>query len=153
MWVRGRMKTWFLVLLLQRRASTYRMGSIIIPFPPYPVAVLHITIYTLLVKVRPGTILPSSVASFGHIPLVAQMVKCLPAIQETRVGKIPWRRKWQATPALLPGKSHGRRSLIVYSPWGRKVFCFLSTKCINWILISRNMSALKLYFLAMQVLF
>jgi len=36
------------------------------------------------------------------------------------VGKIPWRRKWQSTPAFLPGKSHGRRSLIGYSPWGRK---------------------------------
>ena len=34
--------------------------------------------------------------------------------------KIPWRRKWQSTPALLPGKSHGRRSLIGYSPWGCK---------------------------------
>ena len=34
------------------------------------------------------------------------------------VGKIPWRRK--STPALLPGKSNGRRSLIGYSPWGRK---------------------------------
>ena len=32
----------------------------------------------------------------------------------------PWRRKWQSTPALLPGKSHGRRSLIGYSPWGRQ---------------------------------
>ena len=36
------------------------------------------------------------------------------------VGKIPWRRKWQSTPALLPGKSHGQRILIGYSPWGRK---------------------------------
>ena len=36
------------------------------------------------------------------------------------LGKIPWRRKWQATPALLPGKLHGWRSLIGYSPWGRK---------------------------------
>ena len=27
---------------------------------------------------------------------------------------------WQSTPALLPGKSHGWRSLIGYSPWGRK---------------------------------
>ena len=36
------------------------------------------------------------------------------------VGKIPWRRKWQSTPALLPGKSHGQRSLVGYSPWGRK---------------------------------
>ena len=34
------------------------------------------------------------------------------------VGKIPWRRKWQPTPVLLPGKSHGQRSLVGYSPWG-----------------------------------
>ena len=31
-----------------------------------------------------------------------------------------WRRKWQPTPVLLPGKSHGDRSLVGYSPWGRK---------------------------------
>ena len=30
-----------------------------------------------------------------------------------------WRRQWQPTPVLLPGKSHGRRSLVGYSPWGR----------------------------------
>ena len=28
------------------------------------------------------------------------------------VGKIPWRRKWQPTPVLLPWKSHGQRSLV-----------------------------------------
>ena len=31
-----------------------------------------------------------------------------------------WRRKWQPTPAFLPGESHGRRSLAGYGPWGRK---------------------------------
>ena len=36
------------------------------------------------------------------------------------VGKIPWRRKWQPTPVFLFGKSHGQRSLVGYSPWGRK---------------------------------
>ena len=36
------------------------------------------------------------------------------------VGKIPWRRKWQPTPVLLPGKSHGQRILESYSPWGHK---------------------------------
>ena len=36
------------------------------------------------------------------------------------IGKIPWRRKWQPTPVLLPEKVHGRRSLIGYSLWGRK---------------------------------
>ena len=28
-----------------------------------------------------------------------------------QVGKIPWRRKWQLTPVLLTGKSHGQKSL------------------------------------------
>ena len=35
-------------------------------------------------------------------------------------GKIPWRRKWQPAPILLPGKFHGQRSLVGYSPWGHK---------------------------------
>ena len=31
-----------------------------------------------------------------------------------------WRRRqWHPTPVLLPGKSHGRRSLVGCSPWGR----------------------------------
>ena len=30
------------------------------------------------------------------------------------------RRQWHPTPVLLPGKSHGRRSLVGWSPWGRK---------------------------------
>ena len=32
------------------------------------------------------------------------------------VGKIPWRRKLQPTPVVLPGESHGQRSLVGYSP-------------------------------------
>ena len=36
------------------------------------------------------------------------------------VGEIPWRRKWQPIPVVLPGKSHGQRSLAGYSPWGHK---------------------------------
>ena len=36
------------------------------------------------------------------------------------IGKTPWRRKWQPTPAFLPGKSHGKRSLADYSPRGHK---------------------------------
>ena len=36
------------------------------------------------------------------------------------MGKIPSRRKWQATPVFLPGKSHGRGSLADYNPWGHR---------------------------------
>ena len=46
-------------------------------------------------------------------------MKNLPARPEMRrhefdpwVGKIPWRRKWQLMPVVLPGKSHGERSLL-----------------------------------------
>ena len=31
-----------------------------------------------------------------------------------------WRRQWHPTPVLLPGKSHGRRSLVGCSPWVRE---------------------------------
>ena len=30
-----------------------------------------------------------------------------------------WRRPWHPTPVLLPGKSHGWRSVVGCSPWGR----------------------------------
>ena len=36
------------------------------------------------------------------------------------VGTSLWSRKWQPTPVFLRGKSHGQRSLVVYSPWGHK---------------------------------
>ena len=55
------------------------------------------------------------------------MVKHLPKMRETWVWSLGqedpleiWRRKWQPTPVLLPGKSHGRRSLVGHSLWGRK---------------------------------
>ena len=61
-------------------------------------------------------------------------------ITETRgctpVGKK--RRQWHPTPVLLPGKSHGWRSLVGYSPWGRyesdtteRVHFHISLSCIG----------------------
>ena len=71
------------------------------------------------------------------------------------VGKIPWRRKWQPSPVLSPGKSHGWRSLVGYSPRGRKEsdkteqlhfhFSFLSSKLVPWAsqvaLVIKNLPA------------
>ena len=34
---------------------------------------------------------------------------------------LKWRRQWQPTPVLLPGKSHGWKSLVGCSPWGCEV--------------------------------
>ena len=65
----------------------------------------------------------SCMLDLGASP-VAQRVKRLPAMRETGfdpwVGKITWGRKWQPTPAFLPGKSHGWRSPVGYSSWGHK---------------------------------
>ena len=36
------------------------------------------------------------------------------------VRKIPWSRKGQPTPVFLPGKFHGQRRLVGYSPWVAK---------------------------------
>ena len=46
------------------------------------------------------------------------MVKNLPA----NIGEAgdPLKRKWQHIPVYLPGKPHGHRSLVGYSPWGPK---------------------------------
>ena len=37
------------------------------------------------------------------------------------VGKIPWSRKCQHTPVLLPSKFREQRSLVGYSPWDHKL--------------------------------
>ena len=37
-----------------------------------------------------------------------------------KVGKTTQRRQWHPTPVLLPGKSHGWRSMVGCSPWGRE---------------------------------
>ena len=55
---------------------------------------------------------------------MAQMVKNLPEMRETRVNpwarKIPWRREWVPTPVFLLGEFHELRSLVGYNPWGHK---------------------------------
>ena len=47
-------------------------------------------------------------------------LKCRRPRFDPWVRKISWRKKWQPTSVFLPGKSHGLRILVGYSPWGRK---------------------------------
>ena len=48
--------------------------------------------------------------------------------------KISWRRKQQPTPVFLPGKFHGQRSLVAYSPWDRTELD--TTEQIHFVLMS-----------------
>ena len=53
---------------------------------------------------------------------MAQTVKNLPAVQETRVPSLgqedPPEKGMATTPIFLPGESHGQRSMVGYSSWG-----------------------------------
>ena len=55
------------------------------------------------------------VASPGAIAVACELYVFLTVFAHTY-----WRRQWHPTPVLLPGKSHGWRSLVGCSPWGRE---------------------------------
>jgi len=59
-----------------------------------------------------------------RLPLVAQMVKNLPALQETKVQSLGQEdlleNEGLPTPVFLPGEFHGQRRLADYSPWGHR---------------------------------
>ena len=75
-------------------------------------------------------LLSIAVICFCSVPDIDELLKCLSskesACQCRRhrfkpwVRKIPWWRKWQPIPVILPVKSHGRRSLAGYSSWSQK---------------------------------
>ena len=54
---------------------------------------------------------------YSGTSLVAKTVKRLPTVQETRVRSLGQEDPLEKD---LPGKSHGQRSVVGYSPWGRK---------------------------------
>ena len=64
------------------------------------------------------------VISPSWVSLLAQMEKSLLAMQETWVQPLgqedPLEKRIATHPVFLPGKSHGQRSLLGYSPWGHK---------------------------------
>ena len=51
--------------------------------------------------------------------------------------------KWQPTPVLLPGESHGRRSLVGYSAWGRKESD--TTEQLHFHTVHKNLWMILLY--------
>ena len=63
--------------------------------------------------------------------IIDPMDVSLSELRELVMDREAWRRRqWQPTPVLLPGKSHGRKSLVDCSPWGRKESDM--TEQLNW---------------------
>ena len=48
------------------------------------------------------------------------LYQCKGCESDPWVRKILWRKKWQPTQVFLPGEFHGQKSLVGYSPWGRR---------------------------------
>ena len=73
--------------------------------------------YQILFPFRLSTIIWNSAS-------LAQRVNKLPAMWETWVWSLVWEdpleKEWPPTPVFLLGEAHRQRSLIGYSPWGRK---------------------------------
>ena len=65
-----------------------------------------------------SNILPLSIPMLQQVENTPTNARNTASIHQS--GKIPWRGKWQPTPVFLPGKSHGQRSPVDYSPWGLK---------------------------------
>ena len=60
------------------------------------------------------------------------------SVSNEKLSNIEGIRQWHPTPVLLPGKSHGRRSLVGFSPWGReesdmteRLHFYFSVSCIG----------------------
>ena len=67
------------------------------------------------------------------LPLMAQLVKNLPAMWETWAGKIPWRRERLPTPVYWPGEFHG-----LYSLW-----CHKELDPTEWLSLTHSLHIIK----------
>ena len=57
---------------------------------------------------------------FGDSILYRIHLQCRRPGFDPWVGKIPWRRAWQATPVFFPGESPRREEPVGHTPWGHK---------------------------------
>ena len=97
-------------------------------FPPFLCSVCSVGFFFTSIRLGEGTLKTGTI--FVYLLLYSQSLgfpggsvgkeSACNARFDPWIGKIPWSRKWQPTPVLLPGVSHGQRSLVGYSPWGHK---------------------------------
>ena len=68
----------------------------------------------------------------GGTSLVAQMLKNLPAMWKTWVGKIPWRRERLPTPVFWPGEFHGEEPGRLQSMGSQRIRHHWATFTFTW---------------------
>ena len=107
--------------------SNYSYTTVRLPFrqerlqgPPEKQKQQDIRIYIKRFSIKYWLIWASQVALVvKNLPANAGDIRDAALIPE--LGRWPWRREWQTTPAFVPGKSNRQRNLVGYSPKGCKV--------------------------------
>ena len=123
---RGRQPHW------RVSGSSYRLGDSVLEFytqktnsppPPHPGQTGEMLGQVKMLESLDSTHADVSLPP-GRTSLMAQTIYKLPVMQQTQFDPwcrdVLWKREWLPTPVFLPGKSHGQRSLVGYSPWGCK---------------------------------
>jgi len=106
-------------------SSLFLNSDIIYPFKVYNSVVFSMYVHAKLLQSCPALCNPVDCSPLGfsvHGILQARRVEwvSMPSSRGFVVySQMYWRRQWHPTPVLLPGKSHGWRSLVGCSPWGR----------------------------------
>ena len=98
------------------------VGNLISYSSAFSKSSLNIWKLTVCRLLKPGPVYHSGISMCTYFP---NYIPCY------------WRRRWHLTPVLLPGKSHGQRSLVGYSPWGCEELDtteWLNNKHIYWML-------------------
>ena len=62
---------------------------------------------------------PVVIRGLSHLKWLFYKASCETIFFLKMITHLTRRRQWHSTPVLLPGKSHGRRSLVGCSSWGR----------------------------------
>ena len=93
-----------------KHRNTSTQQPLIYPVPRLQPCCYHLAYHSRLCFPG-GTVVKNPPASAGD----ARGAGSIPGL-----GRSPWTRKRQLTPVFLPGKFHGQRNLVAYSPWGCK---------------------------------
>ena len=93
-------------------------------------------IYYMIFSNDPFSKVLFPVPIFRHaidLNVLASKAGMFPTRDVTIPTNLEGKRKWQSTPGFLPGKFHGHRSLVGYSPWGHK-----EVDTTEWLSIHRT---------------
>ena len=94
--------------------------------------------FSFFFTAKPVAVISSGGVVFLSVSVIESTCQCTERGFDPWAGKIRRRRKWQPTPAFLPGKSHGQRNLVGRSPQGSKEWDSTEQAVLQWPCVLRG---------------